>query len=205
MFEFLTNHAQSANVILNTAMVLVWTVYLQIFMASHLRQARNVIHIDLGAAEGTQSRCLVTNLSSSAIYVQAIVADLRSNGRSFRTLITERDEINEGDVEDPLARTNRGTLQHGQTIDIGSLEDLVARARVRLDASWTSDDVDAVTITVVAVSGQIDRIVAAHKTFNAERLETGAAFSAQNLLTRQVRPRQTRAEFGKMLRDGPLE
>lgn len=201
MIEFLSRYSEILNVLLNAAMVIIWVVYLQVFTVNHLRQARAVLHIDLGAAEGARSRCLVTNLSSSAIYVQAIVAELSYEGHRSRTQITDKDELNPEDVDDPLSRTNRGTLQPGATVDIGSLENLVTRARIRLSEDWSSEYVEEVTITVVAIAGQVDRIVAASKTFNAEKVESGIRFSAQRLLTRQVRPRQTREEFSKMLRE----
>lgn len=204
VFDFLASHAELANVILNMAMVVIWTVYLQIFLASHLRQARSVIHIDIGAAKGMDKRCLVTNLSSSAIYIQALIADLEVEGESYRTLITEKDEILDRETDDPLSHTNRGTLQHGQTIDIGSLEDVMSRARIRLGQSLASEQVITVAVTVVAVSGQVDRIVAARKAFEVDGTGSSASFIAKNLLTRQFRPRQTRAAFGDLLRDGPV-
>ncbi|MFN3661891.1 hypothetical protein [Yoonia sp.] len=199
MLAFLMNHIEFVNAFLNATMVLIWTVYLQVFLMSHLRQGRNVIHIDLGAAQGARSRCLVTNLGATAIYVQAIIAELSSKGHASRTRITDRDEISENDIEDPLARTNRGTLQPGQTVDIGSLDDLVSRARIRLEEDWKSDDIDTVTITVVAISGQLDRVVGASKTFNSERDAKGNNFSAKDILTQQIRPRQTREQFSKLL------
>lgn len=202
MIALMSEHAPFLNVIFNGMMVVIWTMYFQVFLVNHLRQARNMIHIDLGAAQGAMSRCLVTNLSSNAIYVQAIIADLSSNGATSRTQITDREEIPLNDGKDPLARTNRGTLYSGQTVDIGSLEDLVSRAQIRLHEDWSSDDIDAVTITVVAISGQIDRIVGASKSFDAEHLEGGGSvFSAKDIMTRQIRPRQTREQFSTMLRE----
>lgn len=201
MISFLSEYAHILNIMLNALMVLIWVVYLQVFTMNHLRQGRSVLHIDLGAAEGARSRCLVTNLGASPVYVQAILAELSNNGHSSRTRITDRDEVRPEDVQDPLARTNRGTLHAGQTVDIGSLEDLVARGRIRLAEDWSSDKVDAVTITVVAIAGQVDRIVAASKTFDADKGGVERGFAARQLLTRQIRPRQTHEEFARMLSD----
>jgi len=203
MISFLSEYAHILNVMLNAAMVLIWVAYLHFFTVNHLRQARNVVHIDLGAAEGAHSRCLVTNLSAKAVYVQAIVAELSSDKHRSMTQITDKDEIRPEDVEDPLSRTNRGTLQPGQTMDIGSLENLVSRARIHLSEDWSSDDIDAVTLTVVGISGQAERIFAASKTFEARNNADGRAFVAQKVLTNQLRNRETRAAFSKMLRDQP--
>ncbi|MGY6697342.1 MAG: hypothetical protein ACXIUW_15130 [Roseinatronobacter sp.] len=201
MLQAMSEHAELLNVGLNAAMVVIWAVYLQLFLSNHLRNIRSTIHIDLGAAQGPRSRCLVTNLSSGAIYIQGIVADLQSNDHTARTVITDRDEVSETDVQDPMARTNRGTLHEGQTVDIGSLEDLVHRAKIRLDETWSPDTLDAVTITVVALTGQGDRLVGASKTFCADTSAEGVAFSAERVLTRQMGQAQTRRNYSSLLRD----
>lgn len=201
MLDFLVDHLQIVNAILNALMVLIWTAYLHLILTSHLRQSRSVIHIDIGAAKGARSRCLVTNLSSTPIYVQGLVADLARNGQSSRTIVTDRNEISEDDVQDPLARTNRGTLQPGQTIDIGSLYDLVSRASISLDEDWSADRIDSVTITVVAIPGHVDRVVGASKTFSAVDEGGQITFSPEKILTHQLRPGLTRREFSHILRD----
>jgi len=201
MFDFLLEHVELVNVFLNGIMVVIWTAYLQIFLVGHLNQSRCMIHIDIGAAKGARSRCLVTNLSSSPIYVQGLVADLCHAGNASRTIVTDRNEISEDEVDDPLARTNRGTLQPGQTIDIGSLADLVNRARISLDEDWSADRIDNVTLTVVAISGQADRLVGASKMFHAQEKAGRITFSPDRLLTHQTGTRRTRAEFSEILRD----
>lgn len=205
MLEFLTNHVQVVNAVLNAIMVLIWTAHLHTFLSSHLRQSKSVIHIDIGAAKGAQSRCLVTNLSSNPIYIQGLVADLARNGQSSRTIVTDRNEISKDDVQDPLAGTNRGTLQPGGTIDIGSLYDLVSRARISLDEDWSTDRIDSVTLTVVAIPGHVDRVVGASKTFDAVERNGQIAFSAKKILTHQLRPYLTRNEFSHILRDQTQE
>lgn len=203
MLQFLAANVELLNAFLNGVLVLIWAVYLQLFLVSHLRLARSVIHIDIGAADGERTRCLVTNLSSNPIYVQGIVADFFENGNCARTVITEREEIDEGDVEDPLARTNRGTLQPGQTVDVGSLADMVRRAQIRLEQDWSTDEIDHVTVTVVGISGQLERVVGASKTFDAHYSHGRTNFFAQTLLTHQIRPRRARAAFSEVLRDQP--
>ncbi|WP_322895244.1 MULTISPECIES: hypothetical protein [unclassified Yoonia] len=201
MIELFTQHTEIVNAILNAVMVLIWTAYLQVFLVSHRRQSRSIIHIDIGAAKGSRSRCLVTNLSSNPIYVQGLVADLQKDSRISRTIVTDRNEISENDVQDPLARTNRGTLHPGETVDIGSLSDLVSRAVISLDEEWSTDQIDSITVTVIAISGQADRIIGATKTFNAENRADCMTFSPQKLLTHQMKPRQTRQRFSEILRD----
>lgn len=200
MLQFLADHAEVVNAVLNGLMVLIWTVYLQIFLVNHRRQGRSVIHIDLGAGTGAEARCLITNLSASALYVQGIVADLTQDGHVSRVVVTERDEV-DPDATEPMAKTNRGTLQPGQTVDIGSLNDLIGRARIRLNEVWTFDQIDSVTLTVVAISGQVEQIVGASKEIRVEHGDGSSEFSVQTILTRQLRPLQTREEFNRVLRE----
>ncbi len=201
MIQFLTDHVDLVNTALNLTMVVIWIAYLQIFLVSHLRQSRSVIHIDLGLADGSLSRCLVTNLSSGAIYVQGIAADLGRDGQSSRMVITEREEIKTQDVVDPMERTNRGTLQPGQTVDIGSLDDMIRRAQIRLGEAWSFDEIEKVTLIVVGISGQADRIVGASKEFSVQHEEKRVMFYAENILTHQIHPRQTRKTFNDLLRE----
>ncbi|MGY6706216.1 hypothetical protein [Roseinatronobacter sp.] len=203
MLNYLAQNPEILNALLNGLLVVIWAVYLQIFLISHLRQSRSVIHIDIGAADGERSRCLVTNLSSNPLYVQGIAAELFGNGHSARVIVTEREEIDQTDIEDPLARTNRGTLHPGQTVDIGSLADVVRRAWIRLGQEWTTDKIQDVTVTVVAISGQGERVVGASKTFNAEYKNGHTHFVPQSLLTRQIRRRRVRTAFNELLRDQP--
>ncbi|WFE76554.1 hypothetical protein [Roseinatronobacter sp. S2] len=205
MLQYLAQHAEILNVLLNGLLVVIWAAYLQIFLVNHLRQSRSVIHIDIGAADGERSRCLVTNLSSNPLYVQGIAAELFDNGYSARVIVTEREEIDQNDIEDPLARTNRGTLHPGQTVDIGSLADVVRRTWIRLGQEWSTDKIEHVTVTVVAISGQGERVVGASKTFNAEYKNGHTHFVPQSLLTRQIRPRHIHTAFNDLLRDNPKQ
>lgn len=205
MLQFLGAHIHLVNAFLNALLVIVWVAYLQVFLVNHLRQSRSIIHIDIGAAQGARIRCLVTNLGSNPVYVQGIVADFFDQDHSARTVITDRDEIAEDDVEDPLSRTNRGTLLPGQTVDIGSLADMVDRARIRLEQEWSVEEMHHVTVTVIAVSGHVDRLVGASKTFDARFLNGRVNFVAQRILTQQIRPRHARAAFSPLLRDQPRQ
>lgn len=201
MHDFLAQNIEILNAFLNGLLVLIWAVYLQIFLVSHLRQARSVIHIDIGAADGERSRCLVTNLSSNPLYVQGMVADLLGDESSTRVTITEREEIDQTDLEDPLARTNRGTLQPGQTIDVGSLADVLNRAWIRLGQRWSIDGLVQVKVTVIAISGQAERVVGASKTFDAKYLNGRSHFVPQSVLTHQIRPRRARTAFSDLMND----
>lgn len=205
MLQFYAENLQMLDSALNAVMVLIWTVYLHLILLNHLRQSGTVIHIDIGAAKGARSRCLVTNLSYNPVYVQGLVADLACNGDTSRTIVTDRNEISEDDVEDPLARTNRGTLQPGETVDIGSLADIVNRARISLKQDWTPDQIDTVTVSVVAIAGQASRIVGASKTFIAQNTSEHLTFSSQSLLTHQMKPGKTREEFSRILRQQTQE
>lgn len=56
MLQFLSNHIEVVDTFFNVLLVVIWAVYLQIFLISHLRQSRSVLHIDIGAARGPRRR-----------------------------------------------------------------------------------------------------------------------------------------------------
>jgi hypothetical protein len=202
MLELLSNHAPLANLILSALMLVVWVVYLQIFLVNHLRSARSVMHIDLGVAWSTHARCLVTNLGSSAIYVQGIVADLSNESETTRAVITDKDEISEESVNEPLLRTNRGTLKAGQTMDIGSLEQITRRTQVRLGGRWEASEIESCTVTVIAVTSHTGNLVGASKRFSAEREGGNLVFSPTSLPTRQLSARQMKKRVHVLMREG---
>lgn len=71
--------------------------------------------------------------------------------------------------------------------------------RARSGEDWRFDEIDSVKITVVAISGQAERIIGAVKEFRIEHSGQTVLFTASRVLTQQLRPLQTREEFDSIL------
>lgn len=189
MLGWAQQHVGLINATMNGLMVLIWLVYLHIFLVSYLRQNRAVIHVDRGSARDERGRCVVTNMGSETIYLLGIVVDLVSEDTRERCAVTERDEIELGDQETSLKRTNQGPLPPGEERDVGSFEDLAARASRRTGRTIDVTTYYSIVVTVVAASDQARHLVAAYKRFDVTRDGGGTRFVPGRILTRQIRSR----------------
>ena len=52
MLEFLSSHADVLNIVINTGMLLVWVIYLQLLLNGYRRQRSSSILITRGAGQG---------------------------------------------------------------------------------------------------------------------------------------------------------
>jgi hypothetical protein len=100
----------------------------------------------------------------------------------------------------PLERTNQGPLDQGEARDVGSLADLMHRARERLDMDLDRHEIRKMWVSAVAISNQGEHLVAAQKGFNARHLQDGTTvFEPETALTRQIRSRWRRRRLLNLL------
>jgi hypothetical protein len=184
---FIADHSDVINALSNVAIVLIWVVYLQLFLITFRRQSRSSIHIDRGVASDEHARCIVTNMGMEPVYLLAVVVDF-GGPEAARAVVTDRDELAEQDVAVQLDRTNQGPMAQGEARDVGSLADLMRRARRKLDAKIDRTEIDRMRVTVVAIANQGQKLVAARKDFAAEHRPGGVTiFRPSSALTRQIR------------------
>jgi hypothetical protein len=78
MLDWISEHHRVLSVLTNIGMLFVWIVYLQLFLSSYKRQTRPKILINVGAGRSIDARCLLSNMSSEAIYVESLIATLET-------------------------------------------------------------------------------------------------------------------------------
>lgn len=200
MLDWIAAQSAAISAIANAAIVAIWVVYLQLFLITFRRQRRTSIHIDRGVASDEHARCIVTNMGQEPIYLLAVVVDFGEEGHRSRAVVTDRDELADQDVAAKLDRTNQGPLAQGEARDVGSLAELMQRARARLDAKIDQAEIDRMCVSAVAISHQGEHLVAARKDFVAEHRQDGRVlFTPATVLTRQIRSRWKRRELLEFL------
>ncbi len=199
MLDWAQQHVDLLNLALNTLMVVIWLVYLQLFLVGFLRQRRAVLHIDRGAAKDENARCIVTNMGSEPTYLVAVVVDIIRGDRRDRVAVTDRDEVSPENINRPLEKTNQGPLTSGQAVDVGSFWALVERARLRLGGDLSVDDLDAIVVTAVAASNQGQQLEAGTKRFTVSREFGPPRFDPDRVLTRQIRSPFRRRDLEEFL------
>ncbi|RBI85693.1 hypothetical protein DRV85_08165 [Rhodosalinus halophilus] len=182
--------------------VAVWVAYLQVFLMSYLRQRTPVILISTGASSDEQARCIVSNMSSEPIYLIDVLAEVTlDDGARQSAQVTERDELDFGDVARPIERTNQGPLASGDFVDIGSFSEVLHRVEKRSGLEDVMARVTGMTLTAAAASGRASKIVAACRSYSARRAEDGRlSFAPHRLMARQLRHGRRRRRVLRQLR-----
>ena len=188
MFDWLTDNSAALGLFVDLTLMLVWVTYLNLFLIGFYRQNRSAIHISRAAAENRRARCLLTNMGQQNIFLLAIVVDLKDENGTRRAIATDREEHREDEYGDLLERTFQGPLEPGQSRDIGSFEELLNRAILRLETSCEIEQFDCVTVTAIAASNQAKSFVAAHKSFTISVPDSSqeSRFQPESLLTTQI-------------------
>lgn len=202
MWQWIAENDAALNTSLNVLMVVIWLVYLQTFLIAFLKQRRPSIHIDRGAAKDESARCIITNMGQQPIYLLAVIVDFGQDDRTSRAVVTDRDEIRPEDARTPLERTNQGPLSQGEAIDVGSLEDLMQRARRRLGTAIDRHEIGSMWVTALAVTNEGSYLIAGTKSFTVEHQEDrSTVFSPDQVLTKQIRSPLRRKRLLAMLEE----
>lgn len=208
MLQWIQNHHQILSVLLSLGMLLVWVVYLQVFMSNYRRQTRPKILINRGGGSGLETHCLVSNMSSEAIYIESIIVELETAKGRRTCPVTELEDIEEWNEPNDLnLRTRQGPLQGGHVRDMGSFKsilDHVLRSRnghgelIGLD-EW--DRLTSLEVKIVAIYGTEDLLVGARRRFNIDRRDDEASLRPATVGTVQIRSGRERKQIAELLKD----
>ncbi len=205
VWEWITQNSQTLNTVLNAGMVAIWVFYLQVFLVSYRRQKRTVLHLDRGAADDETARCIVTNMGQEPTYIAAIVVDLIFEDRRERALVTDRHEMPDEKLNQPLEKTNKGPLASGEARDVGSFWDLAERAHRRLDIDVRMEDLRAMEVMAVAASNQAQKLIGGYKRFSVFRSDQIRAFAPEQVITRQIWTPWRRRRLMRLIDERPRE
>ncbi|MEF2554366.1 hypothetical protein VQ042_24140 [Aurantimonas sp. A2-1-M11] len=205
MIEWIRANHQLISIVINGAMLLVWIGYLQIFVRSYVRQTRPKILINRGGSGTLDALCLVSNMSSDAIYVESIILTLQTADDEWTCPVTELDGIEEWDEPTDLnLRTRQGTLDPGKVRNMGTFRKIIEHA---LRAS--SDDPELGTdrwerlvrfdVRIVATYGSEDLPIGANRWFTLTWNGGTAAMRPLTAGTVQIRSRRERGKIARLL------
>ncbi len=180
---------------------LVWMVYLHIIVSGLRRQRRTEILIYLGGARSLSARILVSNLGFEPIYVLEIMLTVWTAGGERMSSVADRTEIAQGQHSTPREATLQGPLKSGDHVDIGSVLDLLDRARHSCFDTLETADIREVEVTVAAITAADSRIAAAARRFSMRGQGDDMSLCPQSLHARQIRSRWRRRQIEAKMRD----
>jgi hypothetical protein len=194
MWNWIASNHQVIGALANIAMLFVWIAYLQVFVSSYRRQKRSNILINRGAGSGIEARCLISNMSSEAIYIESIIATAETAEGCWSLPVTE---LLEGRSDLDL-KTRQGPLQAGHFIDIGSFQKLmepVLQMAQGPRSAVTSDRLENLVsfeIKIIAVHGSEDLPTGAIRRFDLVQRQHRLLLRGHEVGTHQIRSRRER-------------
>ena len=203
MWQWLSDNADTVNVLANGGMLIVWVTYLQVFLAGYRRERRAKILVNRGGGTDLRARCLLSNMSAEPIYIQSIIARLETGEASAVCQLTDLENLDEdAGPRDPMQALKQGPLGAGCFIDIGTFEDVVRETIGRVapdDPDGWRRRVQAIEITVVAGYGPDELLAGAERRFECRAEGESIQLTPTSIGTSQIRSRRARRKLENML------
>ncbi|ASM74501.1 MULTISPECIES: hypothetical protein [Roseobacteraceae] len=187
MWSWLANNAALVQVTLSGVTAFVWIVYLQIIVSSLRHQRRTEILIHLVGSRGLNARTFISNLGLEPVYLLEIMLTIWSSDGKRETSVVNRTERGKDEVSSPSAATFQGPLKSSDFVDIGSIENLIERARLNTAADLEPGEITQIEVTVAANSAATSTIVAAQRTFNVTLIDGDYCLCPLTLYAKQLR------------------
>lgn len=192
--EWLNDNAQAISAVASICTLFVWIFYAQLLYNGYARQRRPRVIINRGKGIGAEALCLISNMSSEAIYIQHLVAVLHTQDNSYSLDVVEYQQ--QGDEhEEASFRTHQGPLASGEHIHIQSFGNIVEQVKHywKLNDESLHDHTIQLEIRAIAIYGSEDMPVGASRTF---KLDLDAAPNLQliplNVDTKRLNSRSQR-------------
>lgn len=201
MLAWLSEHGQALSAAASFGMLIVWILYLQLFFRMFQRQRRPNLLIHQAGGFELDSRCVVANMSESAVHVAAVLIDVEHDSVAGggakhdgnvghdrehdgqRVTFQPRPVHGQNDGE-ALADTRQGPLGPATYLDLGSFAALLDTAD---RGHRGGDELDAaVTVRVVAFVGSELYPSGARRSFRISGRRRDATVQPESLLPEQL-------------------
>lgn len=180
---------------------LVWMIYLHILVSGLRRQRRTEILIHLGGSRDLSARILVSNLGFEPVYVLEIMLSVKTAQGERISSVADRTEIAKEQHNTPREATLQGPLKSGGSFDIGSVTNLLDRARHNSFENIEAEDIREVEVTVAALTAADSRVAAATRRFSMKHQKDCICLVPQHLYAKQIRSRWTRRQIEQRLKE----
>ncbi|WP_341936410.1 hypothetical protein [Marinimicrobium sp. C2-29] len=171
---------------ISIATLLVWVIYAQLLFSGFRRQRSPRLIINRGKKKDMNALCIISNMSMEAIYVEYIIAVLRTSHGTvtmdvtdFERAYTEEQKDNDGNQQSIAVtpngvheNTRQGPLLSGDFMHIGTFNALVWRlakeAGIPMRGFCPENDIKlkCLTIQVIALYGPDSRPISASRGFD---------------------------------------
>ncbi|MBM3606711.1 MAG: hypothetical protein FJX25_19005 [Alphaproteobacteria bacterium] len=179
----------------------VWIIYLHVIVSGLRRQRRTEILIHLGGARDLSARILVSNLGFEPIYILEIILTVWTAGGERMSSVADRTEIARDQHQTPREATLQGPMKSGESVDIGSVQNLLDRAKHSSFDTIDVTDVREVEITVAALTAADNQVAAASRKFLMQQGDQDICLRPRNLHATQIRSHWRRRQIEAQLKE----
>lgn len=167
--EWLNDNAQAISAVASICTLFVWVFYAQLLYNGYVRQRRPRVIINRGKGIGVEAICLISNMSSEAIYIQHLITVLHTQKRNYSLDVVEYQQRG-GEQEENSYHTFQGPLASGGYLNIQSFGDIVSQIKAywEIDDNLLHDQNIQLEIRVIAIYGSEDMPTGATRTFNLD-------------------------------------
>lgn len=164
--QWLNDNAQAISAVTSICTLFVWVFYAQLLYNGYVRQRRPRIIVNRGKGIGTDALCLISNMSSEAIYIQHLVAVLHAHDSTYELDVVEYQQQS-GDDHEASYRTHQGPLASGDYLHIQSFGSIIEQLTQhwQLDKQKLNQQKPELEIRVIAIYGSEDMPVGASRRF----------------------------------------
>ena len=208
MLDWIREHHETLSVLVNLGMLLVWIAYLQLFLANFKRQTRPKILINVGAGRSIDGRCLISNMSSEAVYIESLIATLETDKDKWVCPVTDAQELaKDREGEAGLRQvTVQGPLKQAEVMDVGSFCDLIQHVVKESEVPVSTEHefpegLAALEIQAIADFGPDDLLVGAKRRFELVKKDGAWTLGRHTPYTEQIRSRSQRRRIKRLLED----
>lgn len=167
--EWLNDNAQAISAVASVCTLFVWIFYAQLLYNGYARQRRPRIIINRGKGIGTDALCLISNMSSEAIYIQHVVAVLHTQQGSYSLDVVEYQQQSD-EQEEGSYRTHQGPLSSSDYLHIQSFGSIVHQVKQywKIEDDLLHGHTIQLEIRVIAIYGSEDMPMGASRSFNLD-------------------------------------
>ncbi|MDZ5699029.1 hypothetical protein [Chelativorans sp. M5D2P16] len=200
MWNWISQQNEPLNVVLNSLMLVVWVLYFQLLLNGYRRARHAKILINRANGHSLGTQCVVTNMSTEAIYIEGVIAELKSDGPDDTIVCSITDW---GGRVEPEGQSEvdgyQGPLNSGRSVELGPYHKIIEHSLGQTGRDIAS--VRALTLTIVATYGSEDRPVAAQRDYEIVERMGQRILRSESVTTHQVRSKAERRRIERQMRD----
>jgi len=190
MLEWLNNNSGALSSIASFCTLGVWLFYAQLLYLGFARQRRPRIIINRGRSKSPDGMCLISNMSSEAIFVSNVMGVLHTSQGEYTCDLTDYTRTDDsGEERSEEHATRQGPLASGDYHQVCSFREIIDHIAEgheldidRNTLTLEDETLQALEIRLIAIYGSENRPLGAYRCFMLEKENRDSNIKHQDCL-----------------------